>query len=132
MTRQTLFLMTAMLVLGVSITSVANAVSSEDATHVVYGDELKTMMEFDTNAVYILQVIQMDSKALNSTTRAKHHIHQIVNPVGVTMNILYVSLRQGIWNLDITNGLIEQQTLGENSTFTKQIKYQQTLPITKR
>ena len=43
--------MTAMLVLGVSITSVANAVSMEDATHVVYGDELKTMMEFDTNAV---------------------------------------------------------------------------------
>ena len=51
MTRKILFLMTAMLVFGVSITSFANAVSMEDVTHVVYGDELKTMMEFDTNAV---------------------------------------------------------------------------------
>ena len=41
----------AVLVLGVSTTSFANAVSMEDVTHVVYGDELKTMMEFDTNAV---------------------------------------------------------------------------------
>jgi len=51
MTRKILFLLMAVLVLGVSTTSFANAVSMEDVTHVVYGDELKTMMEFDTNAV---------------------------------------------------------------------------------
>ena len=51
MTRQILFLLMAVIVLGVSTTSIVNAVSMEDVTHVVYGDELKTIGDLDTNAV---------------------------------------------------------------------------------
>ena len=38
-------------VVAVGVISPAFAVSMEDVTHVFYGDELTTMMEFDTNAV---------------------------------------------------------------------------------
>ena len=49
MTNKYIILLVA--VVAVGVISPAFAVSMEDATHVVYGDELKTMMEFDTNAV---------------------------------------------------------------------------------
>ena len=49
MTNKYIILLAAVVVVGVI--SPAFAVSMEDVTHVVYGDELKTMMEFDTNAV---------------------------------------------------------------------------------
>jgi hypothetical protein len=50
MTRKILFLLLTVVV-AVGVISPAFAVSMEDVTHVVYGDELKTMMEFGTNAV---------------------------------------------------------------------------------
>ena len=49
MTNKYIILLAAVVAAGVI--SPAFAVSMEDVTHVVYGDELKTMMEFDTNAV---------------------------------------------------------------------------------
>jgi hypothetical protein len=49
MTNKYIILLAA--VVAVGVISPAFAVSMEDVTHVVYGDELKTMMEFDTNAV---------------------------------------------------------------------------------
>ena len=49
MTNKYMILLVA--VVAVGVISPAFAVSMEDVTHVVYGDELKTMMEFDTNAV---------------------------------------------------------------------------------
>ncbi len=49
MTNKHIILLAAVVAAGVI--SPAFAVSMEDVTHVFYGDELKTMMEFDTNAV---------------------------------------------------------------------------------
>ena len=49
MTNKYIILLAAVVAAGVI--SPAFAVSMEDVTHVFYGDELKTMMEFDTNAV---------------------------------------------------------------------------------
>ena len=49
MTNKYIILLVA--VVAVGVISPAFAVSMEDATHVVYGDELKTMMEFDRDAV---------------------------------------------------------------------------------
>jgi len=49
MTNKYIILLVA--VVAVGVISPAFAVSMEDVTHVFYGDELTTMMEFDTNAV---------------------------------------------------------------------------------